>query len=43
LNFNKTFGTKHRLDGLVGFELRRENNESITANGQGFPTYQLLP
>lgn len=41
LNFNKTFGTKHRLDGLVGFELRRENNESITANGQGFPTYQF--
>ncbi len=41
LNFNKTFGTKHRLDGLVGFELRRENNESISANGQGFPTYQF--
>jgi TonB-linked SusC/RagA family outer membrane protein len=41
LNFNKTFGTKHRLDGLVGFEYRRENNESITANGQGFPTYQF--
>lgn len=41
LNFNKTFGTKHRLDGLVGFEYRRENNESITANGQNFPTYQF--
>ena len=41
LNFNKTFGIKHRLDGLVGFEYRRENNESITANGQGFPTYQF--
>ncbi len=41
LNFNKTFGTKHRLDGLVGFEVRKENNESITANGQGFPTYQF--
>lgn len=41
LNFNKTFGTKHRLDGIVGFEYRRENNESITANGQVFPTYQF--
>ena len=41
LNFNKTYGTKHRLDGLVGFEMRSENNESITANGQGFPTYQF--
>ncbi|MEY2903534.1 MAG: hypothetical protein RLY89_2640, partial [Bacteroidota bacterium] len=41
LNFNKTFGTKHRLDGIVGFEYRRENNESITANGQNFPTYQF--
>jgi TonB-linked SusC/RagA family outer membrane protein len=41
LNFNKTYGTKHRLDGLVGFEYRRENNESISANGQGFPTYQF--
>ncbi len=41
LNFNKTYGGKHNLDGLVGFEYRRENNESITANGQGFPTYQF--
>ena len=41
LNFNKTFGSKNRLDGLVGYEYRRENNESITANGQGFPTYQF--
>jgi TonB-linked SusC/RagA family outer membrane protein len=41
LNFNKTYGTKHRLDGLVGFEYRRENNESISANGQGFPTFQF--
>jgi TonB-linked SusC/RagA family outer membrane protein len=41
LNFNKTYGTKHRLDGLVGFEYRRENNEGISANGQGFPTFQF--
>ena len=41
LNFNKTYGAKHRLDGLVGFEMRKENNESISANGQGFPTYQF--
>lgn len=41
LNFNKTFGTKHRLDGVVGFEYRQENNESITASGNNFPTYQF--
>ena len=41
LNFNKIFGTKHRLDGLVGFEYRHENNESITAQGNTFPTYQF--
>jgi len=42
LNFNKTFGTKHRLDGVLGYEYRRENNEGISANGQGFPTYQFV-
>lgn len=41
LNFNQTFGTKHRLDGVVGFEYRRENNEQINANGNTFPTYQF--
>jgi TonB-linked SusC/RagA family outer membrane protein len=41
LNFNKIFGTRHRLDGVVGFEYRQENNESITASGNTFPTYQF--
>jgi TonB-linked SusC/RagA family outer membrane protein len=41
LNFNKTFGTKHQLDGVVGLEYRRENNEAINANGNTFPTYQF--
>ncbi|MBX9733265.1 MAG: SusC/RagA family TonB-linked outer membrane protein [Chitinophagaceae bacterium] len=41
LNFNKTFGTKHKLDGVAGFEYRRENNEQINANGNTFPTYQF--
>ena len=41
LNFNKTFGSKHKLDGVAGFEYRRENNEQINANGNTFPTYQF--
>lgn len=41
LNFNKTFGTKHRFDGVVGFEYRQENNEAIAATGTTFPTYQF--
>ncbi len=41
LNFNKTFGTKHRFDGVAGFEYRQENNEQINANGITFPTYQF--
>ena len=41
LNFLKTFATKHTVDALVGYEYRRENNESITATGDGFPTFQF--
>jgi TonB-dependent starch-binding outer membrane protein SusC len=41
LNFNKTFADKHKFDGVVGVEYRRENNESITATGDGFPTYEF--
>jgi TonB-dependent starch-binding outer membrane protein SusC len=41
LNFNKTFAGKHKVDGVVGAEYRRENNESITATGDGFPTYEF--
>ncbi|MGB8193436.1 MAG: SusC/RagA family TonB-linked outer membrane protein, partial [Chitinophagaceae bacterium] len=40
-NFNYTFADKHKVDGLVGFEYRRENNEGISASGDGFPTYQF--
>ncbi|MEJ7626746.1 MAG: SusC/RagA family TonB-linked outer membrane protein [Ferruginibacter sp.] len=42
LNANKQFGTKHRVDGLVGYEYRQENNEGITASGDGFPTFQFV-
>ena len=41
LNFTKTFGTRHRLDGLVGFEYRQENNEQTNSNAITFPTYQF--
>jgi TonB-dependent starch-binding outer membrane protein SusC len=41
LNFNKTFAEKHKFDGVVGVEARRENNESITATGDGFPTSEF--
>lgn len=41
LNFNKQFGSKHRLDGVVGFEYRQENNEQISATATTFPTYQF--
>lgn len=41
LNFVKTFGERHIVDALVGYEYRKENNESITAAGDGFPTYQF--
>ena len=41
LNYNKLFAGKHRLDGLVGAELRRENNESISSSGDGFPTFEF--
>jgi TonB-dependent starch-binding outer membrane protein SusC len=41
LNYNTTFGEKHRLDGVVGLEYRREANESITASGDGFPSFQF--
>lgn len=40
LNFNKTFG-KSRIDGLVGFEYRRDINEGINAAGIGFPSFQF--
>jgi TonB-dependent starch-binding outer membrane protein SusC len=40
LNFAKSFA-RNTIDALVGYEYRRENNESITATGDGFPTFQF--
>jgi TonB-dependent starch-binding outer membrane protein SusC len=40
-NFVKNINDRHRIDGLVGFEYRAENNESISASGDGFPTFQF--
>jgi TonB-dependent starch-binding outer membrane protein SusC len=41
LNFNKNIGAKGKMDALLGYEYRQENNTGITANGQGFPTFQF--
>lgn len=40
LNFNKTFN-KNRFDGLLGLEYRRDIQESISAAGVGFPSFQF--
>ena len=41
LNFNFNVKDKHRIDGLVGYEYRKENQEGIGTTGEGFPTYQF--
>ena len=41
LNFNKSFSERHKVDALVGYEYRQENNSGITESGDGFPTYQF--
>ncbi|HYE54580.1 MAG TPA: SusC/RagA family TonB-linked outer membrane protein, partial [Chitinophagaceae bacterium] len=41
LNFNHSINDRHRIDGLLGFEYRRENNEGISAAGDGFPTFEF--
>ena len=41
LNFLKTFGAKSTVDALLGYEYRQEGNNSITATGDGFPTFQF--
>ncbi len=38
LNYKKTFGTKHNVNGLVGIEYRNEEGQSISAVAQTFPT-----
>ncbi len=41
LNFNFNVKDKHRIDGLVGYEYRKENQEGIGTTGEGFPTFQF--
>jgi TonB-dependent starch-binding outer membrane protein SusC len=41
LNFNKQFGTRNKIDGVVGYEYRRENNEFLSGSGDGFPTFEF--
>jgi TonB-dependent starch-binding outer membrane protein SusC len=41
LNFNHSFGNDHTIDGVVGYEYRKEDQESLSAAGDGFPTYQF--
>lgn len=38
LNYSGTFGTRHSISGLAGFEYRDESNEGSNFNGTGFPT-----
>jgi TonB-linked SusC/RagA family outer membrane protein len=40
-NYNFNVGSKVRIDGLAGYEYRVENQESIFAIADGFPTYQF--
>ncbi len=41
LNFNRSFGENHQLDGFIGYEFRKENQINTTESGDGFPTYQF--
>lgn len=41
LNFNQTFNTRHRVDGVLGVEYKRENNEGISAAAENFPSFQF--
>jgi len=41
LNFNFNVNDKHKIDGLVGYEYRKENQEGIGATAEGFPTFQF--
>jgi len=40
-NYNFNLGAKSRIDGLLGYEYRVENQEGIFAIADGFPTYQF--
>ncbi len=41
LNFNRTFGADHKVDGFVGYEFRKENQVNTAESGDGFPTFQF--
>lgn len=41
LNFNFNVNEKNKIDGLVGYEYRKENQEGIGTTGEGFPTFQF--
>jgi TonB-linked SusC/RagA family outer membrane protein len=40
-NFNFNVGDKHRFDGVLGYEYRKEDTRSIYASAQGFATPQF--
>jgi TonB-linked SusC/RagA family outer membrane protein len=42
LNFNQNFGDKHKVDGILGFEYKKEDNEGISASADNFPSYQFV-
>lgn len=41
LNWLFNINEKHKIDGLVGYEYRSEDQEGIFTSGEGFPTYQF--
>lgn len=40
-NYNFDIGSKSKIDGLLGYEYRVENQEGISAAADGFPTFQF--
>jgi TonB-dependent starch-binding outer membrane protein SusC len=42
LNFNKAFGDRHKIDGVLGIEYRREVNDGITTSANGLPSFQFV-
>ncbi|HZH94664.1 MAG TPA: SusC/RagA family TonB-linked outer membrane protein, partial [Flavisolibacter sp.] len=40
-NLNTTINNLHRIDGVLGAEYKRENNEGISASAENFPSFQF--
>lgn len=40
-NLNTTINNLHRIDGVLGVEYKRENNEGISASAENFPSFQF--